>query len=582
LGLLLISATFLAYLPAVHGKFVWDDDAWTVKINGLLRDLSGLRQMWCQPTALQQYYPLSGTTFWLDYHLWGLWPLPYHVENILLHCIAALLFCRLLQCLRVPGAWLAAAIFALHPVMVESVGWITERKNVLSLVLYLAALLIYGRFASFWQDNPAPGDAGPCRWRRYALAWVLFVGALLAKTTAVSLPAVLLLISWWKRGRIRWREDVLPTLPFFVAAVGQGLLTAWLEKNHLGATGPEWAMTFPERCLIAGRALWFYANKLLWPVNLCFVYPRWQLDAFSVAQWLYPVTAAGTVLALWQARGRIGRGPGATVLYFAGTLLPLLGFVNAYFMRYSFVCDHWDYLPSLGLIALGAGLVSRVAERLRAPALAYGFAAVVLPVLGVLSWRQCAMYADIQTLWRTTIDRNPKAWLAYYNLGTELSQTGAPEEGIADLQTAVKLQPGNIDGRNNLGNALLQQGRVREAMVQFQKVLEIQPHDLRAQSNLALVLATSSDASLRNGVKAVALAEETDRLTEGKNPLVIGTLAAAYAEAGRFPEAVTTARRALQLAEAQGNAGMADMLRAQIGLYQAGSPFHMPAREEQR
>jgi tetratricopeptide (TPR) repeat protein len=218
-----------------------------------------------------------------------------------------------------------------------------------------------------------------------------------------------------------------------------------------------------------------------------------------------------------------------------------------------------------------------MAESARAPALAYGFAAVLLPVLGLLTWRQCGMYADIETLWRTTIARNPGAWMAYYNLGTELSQEGAAQEGIRDLQMAVKIQPGNVDSRNNLGNALLQQGREREAILQFQKVLEIQPHELRAQSNLAWVLATSPDASLRDGARAVELAGETDRLTDGRNPVVIGTLAAAYAEAGRFSEAVANARRALKLAEAGGSADLANALRMQIGLYQAGSPFHTPA-----
>src|SRR5215469_9044641 len=149
-GLFLIAATFVAYLPALHGEFVWDDDSWTTKIAGLLRDTSGLLTIWVHPTAMQQYYPLSGTSFWLDNWLWKSWTTPYHVENILLHAVAALLFWRLLLRLRVPGAWLATTIFALHPIMVESVAWITERKNVLSIVFYLGALLAYGKYARWW------------------------------------------------------------------------------------------------------------------------------------------------------------------------------------------------------------------------------------------------------------------------------------------------------------------------------------------------------------------------------------------------------------------------------------------------
>ncbi len=283
---LIIVLTVLVYLPVMHGGFVWDDDSWTTGIKGLLRDFSGLRSMWCQLTALQQYYPLSGTTFWLDYHLWGFWPLPYHVENVLLHAASAVLFWQLLRRLETPGAWLAGAVFALHPVMVESAGWITERKNVLSLVFYLGALLAYGRFNSFWKEDNGSGSQHR---GAYALALLLCLGALLAKTTAFSLPATIVLIGWWKRGRVRWRDDVLPTLPMFALAIGLCLVTAWLEKTHVGAQGPDSALTFAERWLIAGRATWFYIGKLLWPANLCFVYPRWQPDAGSWQQWLYPV-----------------------------------------------------------------------------------------------------------------------------------------------------------------------------------------------------------------------------------------------------------------------------------------------------
>jgi tetratricopeptide (TPR) repeat protein len=680
----------------------------------LLRDFTGLRLIWCRPTALQQYYPLSGTTFWLDYHLWGFWTLPYHVENVLLHALVALLFWRLLRRLEVPGAWLAGAIFALHPVMVESAGWITERKNVLSLVFYLGALLAYGRFMLFWKEDDKPtvvrSSTPPRRWSAYALALLLTLSALLAKTTAFSLPAVMLLISWWKRGRIRWRADVLPTLPFFALAIGLSLVTAWLEKHHLGAKGPEWAISFPERCLIAGRATWFYIGKLLWPANLCFVYPRWQLNTGSLWEWLYPVTAVSTLFVLCLARRRIGRGPAAAVFFFVGTLFPLLGFMNAYFMRYSFVCDHWAYLPSLGLIALGAALVVRAAEQLRCPAVLYGFASVVLPVFAILTWRQSGMYTDIETLWRTTIARNPNAFLAYNNLGAALSGKGQVDEAIACLQKAVQLRPdlaeaynnlgnallrkGQLDeaitqlrkavqiqpenprARNNLGNALLQVGQMDEAIQCFQKALEIQPDLAEAQNNLgvalmrigrleealvwfqkalqinpdypeahynlgcvldgqgrtdgaiehyqrsielmpnsaqthyrlglalqgqrkfaaavaeyrkvveleprhalaannlAWLLATCSEESLRNGSRAVELARQADRLSGNKHPEILDTLAAAYAEAGRFSDAIQVAQDAAELAGATAQPELFRQIQGRIKLYQAGRPFH--------
>jgi protein O-mannosyl-transferase len=693
--LLLVAVTLLAYLPGLTGKFVWDDDAWTSNLSRLTGNWSGLLTMWSNPRALQQYYPLTGTTFWLDHQLWGDWTLPYHVENVLLHACAALLFWRLLRRLAVPGAWLAAAVFALHPVMVESAGWITERKNVLSLVLYLGALLAYVRFAhqSRAGVSPAPPETSPSElgsrdacptltahpshhparpW--YWAALLLFLCAYLSKATAFSLPAVLLLLAWWKRGRIRWREDVLPSLPFFALSIGLGLVTAHIETKRLCTNPLDWGFSVPERCLIAGRAFWFYIGKLLWPANLCFLYPRWQLDVRSLMQWLYPATAAGTLLGLWLARGRIGRGPATALFFYVGTLFPLLGFINGYGMRYSFVWDHWTYLPSLGLIALAAALMASAAERLRAPALLPVAAAVLLPVLAVLTWQQSGMYADLDTLWRTTLARNPRAFLAHNNVGLALLEKGQMDEAVAhfrkaleahpgfaeahsnlgnalfrqarldeairEFQEAVRLDPQLASARNNLGLALLEQGRAEDALAQFFKALEVrpdiadiynnmgtalrqlgkladaayccekslelqpgnavawcnlgmtlalqgdadaainaferslalQPDNLQLLNNLAWALATSPEPSARNGARAVEAAQQAERLSGGKDPWVLGTLAAAYAEAGRFPEATATAQRALELATARTNSAHADVLRAHIRLYQAGSP----------
>ncbi len=325
-GLTLIVIAFAAYCPALNGEFVWDDASWTTGILDLVRDFHGLCLMWTDLTALQQYYPLSGTTFWLDYHFWKLWTPPYHVENVLWHLIAVFLFWRLLQRLEVPGAWLATGIFALHPAMVESVAWITERKNVLSMVFFLGALLAYGWFNSFWKNE----NDSSRKWGAYALAFVLLLAALLAKTTTFSFPAVVLLVCWWKRGGIRWKQDVLPTLPFFALAVGLSLMTAWLEKNNVGAKGSDFELSFLQRCLVAGRAPWFYLGKLLWPENLCFIYPHWKPDAGSWWQWLFPIATLAVLAALWLAREKIGRGPATAVFFFIGTLFPVLGFMSAY------------------------------------------------------------------------------------------------------------------------------------------------------------------------------------------------------------------------------------------------------------
>jgi Tfp pilus assembly protein PilF len=719
-GVLIVLFVFVAYLPALRGGFVWDDDSWTTNIAGLLCDTSGLRLMWFEPTALQQYYPLTGTTFWLDYQLWKFWTVPYHVENVLLHALAALLFWRLLLRLEVPGAWLASALFALHPVMVESVAWITERKNVLSLVLYLGALLAYLRYAQgVTGDRCQVTRTDAMRSRDtghgsllYWLALVLFLGALLAKTTAFSLPAVIVLLGWWKRGQIRWRADVLPTLPFFALAVGFCAVTAWLEKYHVGAQGPDFALSFPQRCVVAGRAFWFYPGKLFWPENLCFVYPRWQPNAGSWWQWVYPVSAVGVVLTVWGMRGWIGRGPVTALLFYVGTLFPVLGFINAYGMRYSFVWDHWVYLSALGLMALAGAVVVRAGEYVRKPAVAYGFGAMVLPVLGLLTWRQAGMYTDTETLWRETLARNPDCWLAhnnlglllgnqehideamehyrkaiqinpnyceslnnlglalaakgqfdeaienyckaiqidpnhfeyYCNLGLALAAKGRFDEAIENFRKAIQINP-NIPGvLNNLGNTLAdkgqfdeaienyrkaiqinpnyaealdnlgilltakgqfdeaienfhqaiqvnsnrpetffhlgmtldQLGRTREAVAQYREALRLNPNLAEALNDLAWVLATSPDDGLRDGAEAVGLAERACELTHYGEPLFIATLAAAYAEAGRFPEAVATAEKAEQLATDAGLKKLAEENRQLLGLYRAGKPYHEP------
>ena len=553
-------------------------------IKGLLRDFSGLRSMWCQPTVLQQYYPLSGTTFWLDYHLWGFWTLPYHMENVLLHAASAVLFWQLLRRLETPGAWLAGAVFALHPVMVESAGWITERKNVLSLILYLGALLAYGRFNSFWKED----NGSRARHRgAYVLALLLCLGALLAKTTAFSLPAVIVLIGWWKRGRVGWRDDVLPTLPMFALAIGFCLMTAHLEKTHVGTEGSEFALTFPERCLIAGRVPWFYIGKLLWPANLCFVYPRWQLDVWSWQQWLYPSAAVGVLAALWLARRWIGRGPVTAAFFFVGALFPLLGFFNAFGMRYSFVWNHWVYLPSLGLIALAAALAARAAVVLRAPRAVYGVAAGALVALGTLTWRQGHAYQDTETLWRDTIAKNPQCWLGHTNLAEELLRQGRVSEATAESTTAfrikpdafeaigtlgcallaagkvdeairqfeqvVRLQPGFAQGYINWGVALVRMGKPNDAIRQYQKALRINPDDAGAHYNLGVALENVGRAAEAIDHYEQALRTDPDYVEAHVN------LGGAFLRAGKVQEAVGEYQRALRInpdyAEAHSNLG---------------------------
>src|SRR5688572_21356693 len=310
----LLAMTLIAYLPAFRAGFIWDDPDYVVN-NATLRSLDGLRQIWFVPRATPQYYPLVHTSFWIEYQLWGLNPSGYHAVNVLLHALASILLWRVLKLLEVPGAWLAAGIFALHPVHVESVAWVTERKNVLSGVFYLASALAFLHF----EETAEPRR----RWRFYAMSLLLFVVALLSKTVTASLPAAILLVAWWKRGRVTWR-DLMPLIPFFVTGVALALRTAQFEREHVGASGAEFDFTWAERILIAGRAAWFYAWKLIAPVNLSFIYPRWTIDDRAAAQYAFPIAAIALVMTLALLRRRIGLGALVAVLFFGGTLVPAL------------------------------------------------------------------------------------------------------------------------------------------------------------------------------------------------------------------------------------------------------------------
>src|SRR3989441_5175563 len=362
-----------------------------------------------------QYYPLTQTTLWLEYHLWGPRPLGYHLVNVALHAASAGLVWLILARLAVPGAWVAAAVFALHPVHVESDALAAELKNVPAGVFSLLALLLSLRFA-----------LGRRSAALYAVAFVTFVLAVLSKTVACTVPAATLVCVWWKRGSLS-RRDFVPLVPFFLVGLAAGLGTAMVEKYQVGAQGAAWTLSAADRCVLAGRALCFYAAKLVAPIRLSFIYPRWEVDAGAWWQWPLPLAAAGVVAALWRLRDRIGRGPLAAVLYFAITLAPALRFVDVYPFRYSFVADHFQYLASLGpialLVALGTAGVRKVAARGAAARLA---CAGFLLALGAATSSRVHVFADLETLWRETPSKNPAGGGAHNKLPPPLPQTGPP------------------------------------------------------------------------------------------------------------------------------------------------------------
>jgi tetratricopeptide (TPR) repeat protein len=465
------TALLVAYAPALDGELLWDDEGHITRPD--LRDWDGLRRIWFDLGATQQYYPVTHSTFWLQQKLWGTEATGYHVVNVLLHAWSALTLVFVLRRLRVPGAVLAGAIFALHPVHVESVAWISELKNVLSGLFYLAAAVIYLRFDERRERSV------------YVAALVLFTLALLSKTVTATLPGALLVSVWWRKGTISWRRDAVPLLPFLAFGAAAGLLTVWVEHALIGARGTEFDLTVMERLLVGGRAVWFYLAKLLWPANLSFNYSRWTIDASEWTQYLYPAAALGAALAAWTVRSRT-RAPLAALLVFCGTLFPVLGIFNVYPFRYAFVADHFQYLASIPIIALASALIARALEGTSRRT--FAFASVVLAaVLAGLTWRQAHAYADVETLYRTTLERNPESWLAQHNLGM-LKLPSAPAEAVKLLQEAARIRPSDAQTRVNLGYALQLAGRTSEALAEYRAAIQIDPVFAEAHNNICSVL----------------------------------------------------------------------------------------------
>ncbi len=720
-----------------------------------LRSLAGLRQIWFVLGATQQYYPLTHTSFWVEYHLWGLNPLGYHVTNVCFQALNALLLWAILLKLGVRGAWLGAAIFALHPVQAESVAWITERKNMLSGFFFLGSMWVClkfwlpGRASSDSNVTPSQvSDASHGPWRFYGLGLVLYLFALWSKTATVALPAVIFLLLWWKSGKVGWR-DVGLLLPFAVVGFVMGLITMWVEKNHVGAAGQEWGFSLVERCLITGRMLWFYLGKLFWPHPLMFIYPRWDIHASQPTAYL-PVLAAGIgLLILWRGRNGWGRPVLCATGCFIAMLFPVLGFFNVFFFCYSFVCDHFQYLACIGPLVLAAAGLATVLDlfQKQAPFLKPLICGMLLLSLGVLTWRQAWLYRDNTTLWRDTLAKNPDSWTAHDNLGAELLGAGKVEEAmdhfrksislnpngvvahndyavtlrqcgrldeaevesrkalelgpnllaphinliaiflkrgqlneaVQEYESALRLAPASEEGKtgladtlcllgrsdeaipyyrevlqsspanteiqirlgralietgdfagaesefdlvrradpknakaiDGLGYVLVMQGRLdeakarflesmqldpkdayphlhyavclsgqrqaREAMTEYRKALALDDQLLMAYNNLAWMLAAHPDPQIRNGQEAVGLAERACQLTDDQQPFYLGTLAAAYAEAGRFKDAIATAEKARDLARKTGLENVAQRNEQLLELYRADRPYHEPA-----
>ena len=439
-ALALLAVVF--YLPAIlWGGFVWDDGI--ITDSEPVREASGLWKIWFSPSAIEKeghYWPLVYTMFWLEHKLWGFAPVGYHIVNVLLHLANTLLVWHLMRRLAVPGAWMVAAVFAVHPLHVESVAWIIERKDVLSGLFYLTAVLAWMRFV----EQPKP------RWYAWSLA--LYTAAMLSKSIAITLPVALLIWHWWKQVHMT-STDLLRLVPFgvvgLVITVGDLSFYQSVEPLSLG-------YSFLERMLIAARALWFYAGKLLWPTNLAVIYPLWDIRVGDPLAWGYLISAVALVVALWHFRSQLGRGPLAGVLFFAVTLLPVLGFVDYGYMQFSFVADRFQYLAGIGVIAVligavayGVGFLSDLWQKG-----ALGVAVVALVVLGMLTWRQAGIWRDNETLNRHIIALNAQARDAHLNLGQALYEQGRHAQALMPAQVAIQQRPDNATAYSNLGAIL--------------------------------------------------------------------------------------------------------------------------------
>ncbi len=612
-GALLVIAVVFAYQPVWHAGFIWDDDKYVTN-NPLLTAPDGLWRIWFTTDSPSQYFPLTYTVFRIEHALWGFNSTGYHLVNILLHAINSLLLWQLLKRLVIPGAWLAAAIFALHPVQVESVAWVTELKNVLMCFFFLQTLRCWTEFIE------------TAKWKFYALAIILFALALCAKTTACTLPVALLLILWLKKTPINFQR-LLQLVPFVAMAIGMGLLTMWWERNHQN-TKILTPLGLDERIIVASHAIWFYIGKLFWPVDLTFSYPKWEIHPNQPSNYLWLAALVVLAAIICFTRRFAGRSIETALLFFVATLMPTLGFIMLYTFRMTYVADHYQYVACIGLIALSAtGIVLALNKNYL---LKIFVSAILLSSLAVSTWRQCRMYSNLETLWRTTAERNPSSWMADNNLGNVLLEKGKPDEAIAFIQKALAIQPdypeaevslGNAlsdkgqldeaiihyqkalktaptyaDACYDLGTALLQKGKMDDAIVQFQKTLALRKNDAKAHYNLGLAFLQiekfddaiiqfqetlalrPEDARARGNLgvaffqkgqilQAVACYQETLRL----NPNDAGTcfnLSQALFRLKQTPEAITSAQHALQLAKAQNDMTLAATIESSIKTYQ--------------
>ena len=561
LAVALLALTVVVYWPVKEAGIIWDDNSHFLE-NHAVTAPDGLKAIWTS-FVLPVYYPLTFTVFWLIYQLGGTNPLPYHVATLVLHAVNAVLLLFLLRRLKVRGAWIVAALWTVHPVNVESVAWATELKNTLSGAGFFASLLCFLRYER------------ELKWKWFAGALLCFAAALLSKSSTVMLPAVLLLCAWWQRGRIV-RADVARSLPFFALSLSASVVAVWAQVKERVSEGVarDWSLQVPERLIVTGKDLWFYASKTVCPVNLMFIYPRWSHDARVLTEWL---PLAGVVVAgilLWRfRRAGAGRAAAFALGYSVVALSPVLGFFDQYFYRYSFVADHFQYLASIGLIALA---VAAVASVVQAPPLRLAIAAAVLISIGFLSRQHLSIFADEETLWRDTVTRNPRAVIAQNNLGLILYGQLQYRRAIECFDLALQANPSSAEAHYNLGLVLTELGQYTNAAAQMRSALQVAPRFAKAENGLGFALAQLGQSAEATAHLRRALDLDPDSVDARNNlgKILLGL--------GQPSEAEAHFRRVLQLHptdfDALENLGVA--LLQQQRLDDAATEFREAARRK--
>jgi protein O-mannosyl-transferase len=517
----LISIVLAVYWPALNGGCALDDEFLT-KDNPVMVAPNGLYRIWCT-TDMPDYWPLTYSTFWLERRVWGVNLLGLHGINIALHAISALLLWAILLKLRIPGAYLAALLFAIHPVNVESIAWISQRKNALAMVFFLLSILWYlkgeesGPSPDSTSDSPThsllPADRVGRKWlfnRWHWLSLVGFVLALLSKGSVAILPALLLGLAWW-RGSINLRELWRLAIFFLVAAIFVGV-NIWFQAH--ANRGAIRDVSFLQRLLGAGGVIWFYLYKALWPFNLAFVYPQWQIDPDKFVWWLPLLSAIAVTVALYWQRQRPWCRPMLFAWgFFCVALLPVMGLTDVGFMRFSLVADHYQHIAIIGVLTLVTAAICTFRQqllRIGRNIVDVGVLAVICTLL-LLTWVQCGTYCDIITLYETAIEKNPGLWMLHGNLGDALYDAGHIQEAIPELREALRLYPDSFDAHFYLAQSLAKNHQWNEAIEHYQEAIRLRPDYMQACNELALLYAALGlrQEAIATAEKALEIAKST-------------------------------------------------------------------------